>query len=124
MPDKVDIEKITRAAETGQGCTVLDVLSTLSLTEQFRALKQMKSTNQEHRKQNNNTPELEFVGPHIDGVTVDFSHIKIWRVNPGLTINDAIFEASGYFENNKVEFECTNLNSDGHQTRKVTKPMY
>ncbi len=50
MPDKIDIQAVTRALENGKGCEVHDQLTSIPWAEQSQIFKDIRNANQEHLK--------------------------------------------------------------------------
>ncbi|MBS1956043.1 MAG: hypothetical protein JST89_17800 [Cyanobacteria bacterium SZAS-4] len=60
--DKLDIKKLTTAAEGGQGCAIRDAITNLGFEERFKALKEIQAQNEKNRKDDPSLPYLKAEG--------------------------------------------------------------
>lgn len=60
--DKLDIRKLTAAAEAGEGCAVRDAITNLGFEERFKALKEIQAQNEKNKAADPSLPYLSASG--------------------------------------------------------------
>lgn len=122
MPDKIDIQAVTRALENGKGCEVHDKLASIPWQEQSQIFKDIRNANQEHIKSEPLTPRLHIIEPRkeTNALGVSSQHASIERavynpmfVFPSMqTLIDERINLQG-----KKQTVCTDVTPNGPVTK-------
>ena len=120
--DKLDIKKLTTAAESGEGCVVRDAITNLGFEERFKALKEIQSQNEQNKKNDSSLPYLSAEGwtnrPANFFADSD-THLHLTAV--GLKPKEELF--TDFYSSSEIYYDTLNTSNGTHKDvcRKLDK---
>jgi len=112
--DKLDIKKLTAAAEAGKGCVVQEAVTNLGFEERFKALKEIQAQNEKNKQADPSLPYLSAEG--WTNRAANFfgnsdTHLHLMAV--GLKPAEELF--SSFYDSSEIYYDTLNTSKGTHK---------